>query len=114
MPDPTVFVKGQLHLHLGVEYGLRPQLADGAQEEYDTTDLRGNKVHLKEQASYAFFTTAGAEFDRDTADEPVNGVAPPDGLTRIDAFQAGNGTMWVIVRDGRGGESWLEIAWTTL
>src|SRR5438105_4171817 len=41
VPDPTVFVKGQLHLHLGVEYGLRPQLADGAQEEYDTTDLRG-------------------------------------------------------------------------
>src|SRR5205814_4070478 len=58
VPDPTVFVKGQLHLHLGVEYGLRPQLADGAQEEYDTTDLRGNKVHLKEQASYAFFNTA--------------------------------------------------------
>lgn len=103
----------KLKLTPGVQIGLRPVLADGAREEYDTTDLRGNTVHLKEQPVYSFFTTAGAEIDRDNADEPLDGVAPPDGLSRIDAFSGASGTLWVVVRDGRGGESWLPFAWTT-
>lgn len=110
-PKPLVYVDGKLHLQLNVEYGLRPVLAEGAQEEYDTTDLTGNKVHLTEQASYAFFTTPGAEFDRDNADEPFDGDAPVDGLTRIRAYSTVGGTVWVIVRDGRGGTSWMEIPW---
>ena len=101
-----------LQLRLGVTYGVRPLLAAGAREEYDTTDLRGNVVHLRETPAYAFFSTPGAEFDRDTAYEPVDGVAPPDGLVRLDASRAGEGTIWVVVRDGRGGESWLPISWT--
>jgi hypothetical protein len=113
-PAGSVAVGETLALPIGVEIGLRPLLADGAREEYDTTDLTGKTVHLTEQPRYAFFTTAGAEFDRDTADEPVDGVAPPDGLTRIDSFRAGQGTMWVVVRDGRGGESWIAVPWTTL
>ena len=100
-----------LKLKRGVECGLRPVLAEGAQEEYDTTDLRGNAVHLKEQPRYFFFALRGAELDRATADEPLDGVAPPEGLTRIEAVSDGPGTMWVVVRDGRGGESWLEIPW---
>jgi hypothetical protein len=103
----------RLQLPLGTMYGVRPILADGAREEYDTTDLQGRTVHLKEDPSYAFFTTPGAEFDRDTADEPVDGIAPPDGLTRLDAFNRGSGTIWVVVRDGRGGESWITIPWTS-
>ncbi len=103
-----------LTLPLGTVYGVRPILAADAREEYDTTDLQGHTVHLKEDPSYAFFTTPGAEFDRDTADEPVDGIAPPDGLTRIDAFNRGLGTLWVVVRDGRGGESWMAIPWTSL
>ena len=100
-----------LQLKLGVKYGLRPLLADGAREQYDTTDLKGNTVHLTEDPQYAFFVTPGAEVDRDTAYEPQDGVAPSDGLTRIDAFRGGSGTLWVVVRDGRGGESWLAVAW---
>lgn len=101
-----------LQLRTGVTYGIRPVLAPGAREEYDTTDLRGNVVHLRETPAYAFFTTTGAQFDRDTADEPVDGVAPPDGLARLSSLAAGSGTIWVVIRDGRGGESWLAIAWT--
>ena len=112
-PDRTIAPGQTLQMKLGVEYGVRPLLAPDAREEYDTTDLKGNNVHLTEQPSYAFFTTPGAEFDRDTADEPIDGVAPPDGLTRVDAFRAGSGTMWVVVRDGRGGESWIAIDWTS-
>ena len=105
-PDQT------LQLRTGVTYGLRPLLADGAREEYDTIDLRGHLVHLREVPAYAFFTTPGAGFDRDTAAEPVDGVAPPDGLVRLAASRAGSGTIWVVIRDGRGGESWLPIPWT--
>lgn len=101
-----------LQLRLGISYGVRPLLAADARENYDTTDLRGNLVHLREPAAYAFFTTAGAEFDRDTADEPVDGIAPPDGLVRLRAVRVASGTLWVVVRDGRGGESWLAIPWT--
>ncbi len=101
-----------LQLRLGISYGVRPVLAEGAREQYDTTDLRGAVVHLREPAAYAFFATPGAEFDRDTADEPLDGVAPPDGLVRLRAARAASGTLWVVVRDGRGGESWLEIPWT--
>lgn len=101
-----------LSLPIGVEIGIRPLLADGAREAYDTTDLQGRTVHLVEQPRYFFFTTPGAELDRDTADEPLDGVAPPDGLARIDSLRAGSGTLWIVVRDGRGGESWLAIPWT--
>ena len=102
----------RLLLRTGVTYGVRPLLADGAREEYDTIDLRGHLVHLREAPAYAFFSTPGAEFDRDTATEPVDGVAPPDGLARLTASRAGSGTIWVVIRDGRGGESWLPVDWT--
>ena len=110
-PVTTLGATDTLQLKLGVEYGIRPLLAADAREEYDTVDLRGNPVHLKEDPRYFFFVSPGGEVDRDTADEPVDGVAPPDGLTRIDAFRAGSGTFWIVIRDGRGGESWLAIPW---
>jgi hypothetical protein len=111
----TVAPGEPLALPRGTMYGVRPIPAAGAAEEYDTTDLQGRPVHLKEQLSYAFFTTPGAEFDRDTAYEPLDGVAPPDGLTRVDAFGRGtdSNTIWVVVRDGRGGESWVSFPWTS-
>lgn len=100
-------------LQIGTEYGLRPALADGGggQEPYCTFDLRGQRVDLTEQAHYAFFTGPGGEFDVDTADEPLDGGAPPDGLARFTPH-ADAGTIWIVVRDGRGGESWLESPWT--
>jgi hypothetical protein len=101
-----------LALGVGAPIGLRPLLAADAIEEYDTTDLRGNRVHLREQLSYSFFTMPGAEFDRDGADEPLGGVAPPEGLTRITARRRGAaGKLYVVVRDGRGGESWMTVDW---
>ena len=96
----------------GVQIGLRPLLAADARETYTATDLRGNVITLTEDPQYAFFVTPGGDFDRDTAIEPVDGVAPSDGLTRIEAA-AGSGTFYVVVRDGRGGESWLGFPWST-
>ncbi|HTO95490.1 MAG TPA: hypothetical protein VMK66_00485 [Myxococcales bacterium] len=98
-------------LQVGTEYGMRPVLAPGAQEAYCALDLRGNLVRLTEQAHYSFFTGPGGEFDNDTADEPLDGGAPPDGLARFTPH-ADAGTIWIVVRDGRGGESWMESRWT--
>jgi len=95
-----------LQLPANAEVGLRPLLAAGSREEYVTTDLRGNIVRLTEQPRYSFFVGPGAEVDQDTADEPLDGVAPPDGLSRITVHSA-PGTLWIVVRDGRGGESWV-------
>jgi hypothetical protein len=77
-----------------------------------TTDYRGNQVSITEQPRYSFYVTPGAEIGVDSADEPLDGVAPPDGLSRITARVAGaKGTLWIVVRDGRGGESWASWCW---
>lgn len=111
--DAGVFAPGQtLCLPVNVQIGVRPQLAPDAREEYDIVDLQNHLIHLVEDPRYDFFSTPGATFDRDTATEPVDGGAPPDGLTRIDA-SAGQGTFFIVVRDGRGGESWISFPWTT-
>jgi hypothetical protein len=123
--QPAPLQPGQtLQLSRGHIYGLRPLPhvcgPSGANtctpgiESYDTVDLAGKTVHLTEQLSYSFFTTKGAELDRDTADEPPLGrTAPPEGLARIDSLMAGSGTLWIVVRDGRGGESWITVPWTS-
>ena len=125
VPLRTVKPGETLVLQRGVTYGLRPlphvcppagaDTCTPAVEQYDAVDLTGKTIHLTEQLSYSFFTTAGAEFDRDGADEPFNGIAPPDGLTRIDSTAASGplSQIWVVVRDGRGGESWIALPWTS-
>jgi hypothetical protein len=96
-----------LELPREVEIGLRPD-ALASLEQYTTVDLRGNVVTLPEQPRYFFFVGPGAEIDRDTADEPVDHVAPPDGLSRV-TLHGNAATLWIVVRDGRGGESWVEL-----
>jgi hypothetical protein len=103
-----VAVGEKLRIPANVEIGLRPVLVDGSREQYVTTDLRGNTVTLHEQPRYSFFVAPGAEVDRDSADEPLDGVAPPDGLSRI-TLHSVPGTLWIVVRDGRGGESWVQF-----
>jgi hypothetical protein len=101
----------QIAFNSGEEIGVEPLLADGARETYTTLDLRGDPVTLTEDPAYAFYTTPGAQFDNGTANEPVDGGAPPQGLTRFQPF-FGFGTFWVIVRDGRGGETWVALNWS--
>jgi len=99
-----------IELPSGVEIGLLPLIPTDICEQYVTTDFRGNQVTLIEQPRYNFFVTPGAEIGVDTADEPLDGVPPPDGLSRITAH-SGEGTLWIVVRDGRGGESWARFQW---
>jgi hypothetical protein len=107
----TVVPGGTLSLQAGVEYGLRPILGSGPSgiEEYDTIDLSGNPVHLREEPRYSFFTTAPASVDRDIADEPLpDQPQPANGIARITL--SGPGAMlWVVARDGRGGIGWISV-----
>ena len=106
-PLPQAQPGATLELPREVEIGLRPD-ALASLEQYTTVDLRGNVVTLPEQPRYFFFVSPGAEVDRDTADEPVDHVAPPDGLSRV-TLHGDTAILWIVVRDGRGGESWVEL-----
>jgi hypothetical protein len=101
----------RLSLTVGVAMGIRPRLADGegGAETYRTVDLSGNNVTLTESPRYSFFTTDGGDLDESTADEPLPGANPPDGLVRLTALSKGSGTFWIVVRDGRGGVGWLAV-----
>jgi hypothetical protein len=107
-PVGTVLPGGTLALVPGVEYGIRP-VAEPI-EEYDTLDLSGQNVHLREAPRYSFFGTAPLEFDRDEADEPLSGqVQPTNGIARVTLQSASTAMMWVVVRDGRGGVAWIGV-----
>jgi hypothetical protein len=105
-PDGTVLLAGE-------EVGLRPIVGDGPDgpEEYDTVDLTGHNIHLREQLNYSFFARLPGSFDKDRADEPLPGdPTPPNGIVRFVA-PPGTGTLWIVVRDGRGGLSWFVASW---
>jgi hypothetical protein len=107
---------GTLLMGVGEQVGIRPlvgQGPDGA-ETYTTTDLKGNVITLTEQLNYTVFTTLGGEWDKDRADEPfATDPTPPFGIVRFDTYAATSGTMWIVVRDGRGGLSWFSANWTS-
>jgi len=102
---------GRPSLPVGVPIGILPHLAEGegGAETYTTTDLQGNAVTLTESPRYSFFALAGADLDTAIADEPLPGTRPPKGLVRLTPLQAGPGTLWIVVRDGRGGIGWLAV-----
>jgi hypothetical protein len=111
----TVASGQTLAVAAGIEYGVRPVLGPGSAgiEEYDTVDLTGQTIHLRETPRYSFFATAPFDLDRDDADEPLPGQPQPaNGIARFTAG-VGSGSMWVVARDGRGGIGWIGVQWTT-
>lgn len=82
-------------------------------EDYDRTAFDGSTVHFSEAWRYSFFATAGS-FSPSSAgagngppgtgggSDPVTTHWVPDlGET------GGPVTVWIVVRDGRGGETWV-------
>jgi hypothetical protein len=111
----AVMAGGSFSVTAGVEYGLRPVLDPGVGgiEEYDTVDLSGNAIHLREEPRYSFFATTGVDLDRDDADEPLPGQPQPEnGIARFTPGASG-GSIWVVARDGRGGIGWIGVTCTT-
>lgn len=103
-----------LRVQVGETIGLLPTHQPDQAESYCTTDLTGKQICLTEQLVYSFFSTEPGDLDADSAYDPLPGTPPPpDGLVRFTALAAGTGTLWVVVRDGRGGQSWTSFGWTT-
>src|SRR5262249_31070648 len=94
----AVMPGGSFSVQQGVEYGLRAVLDAGVGgiEEYDTFDLSGTLVHLREEPRYSFFAPSGVDVDRDDADEPLPGQPQPaNGIARFTPG-AGCGSIWVV------------------
>jgi hypothetical protein len=131
--DSSISPTGQLTLLVAQTYGLRPRLAplpDGspALEEYDVVDLSGRTVHLREQATYSFYTDPHLIFGdlprspdgsplgvyapgADVATEPQPGAGDPaSGLVRVTPMDAAKSHLWVVARDSRGAVAWAAIA----
>ena len=121
--DPNVPVR----VALGTKLFVRPTLPPGDVESYVTTVIDRDPPHLAvpivvphERIRYAFYATAG-HFDpaRSVSELPpgVTGTVhlesqyfPPATLDDVPTNAAGDhvATMWIVVRDDRGGEDWLE------
>jgi hypothetical protein len=124
--DPDVPVR----VPLGSQLWLSPAWPDADIESYVTTVIDRNPPHLaipvgipRERIRYAYYATAG-HFDppRSVSELPpgVEGTVhleskyvPPatlDGVT-VDPSTGGHvATIWVVVRDDRGGEAWFQGA----
>ena len=129
--DQSAAPGGTATLFVPLTYGLRPRLAplaDGspALEEYDVVDLAGRLVHLREQASYDFFTGPELIFGDlrsvngnpvgaysvggDTGAEPAAGdPEPKNGLVRVTPLSGADAHLWVVGRDSRGAVAWAAL-----
>ena len=111
--------EGFIELPVSETVWLRPLLSPGAQETYQVTDLAGRTVQLTERISYSFFTMPHAQYGplgrpvagSDVADEPAPGDPVPErGLVTLTALAAASSRLWLVARDGRGGEAWASLA----
>ena len=117
---------GTILLATGIAFGVRPVLAPGSIEEYDTVTLDGRNVRLTEHVSYNFYATQHLIFGDprsggsavgsgnlqggEVADEPGPGDPEPfNGLVRVQGFRNAEQFLWVVGRDGRGAVAWANI-----
>ena len=110
---------------------LRPVLAPApgatdAVEEFDTTDLAGKRVHVRERITYSFYVPYGevsgphttlvdpvAYFNpENVVGEPAPGV-DADGLVGMNTRRPSAGLLWLVARDSRGAETWAVFNWAS-
>jgi hypothetical protein len=116
-----------VHVALGSQLWLRPELPPADVESYVTTVIDRDPPHRavpivvdKERIRYAFYASAGRFDPPRRVSELPPGVAgtvhleskylPPATLDGVPADLNGDRlvTVWVVLRDDRGGEKWLE------
>jgi hypothetical protein len=124
----TPFQEGEpTRVALGTKLYLRPELPPDVVEGYVTTVISRDPPHravpitvARERIRYAFYATAGTFNPARTVSELVPGVpgtvhlesayAPPASLDEV-APDPVTGqrlvSVWIVVRDDRGGESWV-------
>src|SRR5262249_7600692 len=94
---------------------LRPVLAEGALESYQTIEsaLQGSTLHVvdrTEEPIVSWFTTAGKFADEHTAAQLTKTL--DTAYTAPDAPPPATGgrvSVWMVVRDQRGGVSWARV-----
>jgi hypothetical protein len=84
----------------------------GAKESYRILDYRGGSLSAMETFQYAWFTTAGNFSPESSGGTDFIGAAEnPTGSAMIASSSAADGerlSIYVVVRDGRGGETWTK------
>lgn len=88
-------------LPLDRDVSLKPQLAAGSAES-----LLGPGGPTRESLSYAWAATGQGQVKQYRSREPVDGVGDPTSTYHTPAAPA-RAMLYVVVRDGRGGESWI-------
>lgn len=89
-------------LPLDTEVVLRPVLAEGSLERYETDE--GPRT---EQVFYSWFATGEGEVKQLRSLEPVDGKPGDPTITYLTPATPGEVTFYVVARDGRGGVDWL-------
>jgi hypothetical protein len=89
-------------LPLNTELVLRPKLAEGSLEQYDTPD--GPRT---EQVFYSWFSTGDGEVKQLRSLEPVDGKPGEPTSKYVTPSTPQRVTIYVVARDGRGGVDWL-------
>ncbi len=89
-------------LPLDTELVLRPKLAEGSLEQYDTPD--GPRT---EQIFYSWFATGDGKVKELRSMEPVDGKPGEPTIHYQTPKEAQRVTIYVVARDGRGGVDWL-------
>jgi hypothetical protein len=94
------------------EHTIVPQYDPAQSESFHTVAADGGWVDNRERLSFAWFTTQGT-FSPTTTSQALSGEATPDvqsnGIWSEPSSATGSSaTFWVVVRDGRGGSSWVQ------
>ena len=96
-----------LALGLG-PYDVAPDPAKGLQEAYTKPTFEGGTLGFTESWRYNFFATSG-QYDRAVTggvDSFLGAAGPVDASWSANAKVEQDATFFIVVRDGRGGESW--------
>jgi hypothetical protein len=107
----------------GESYALKPLPLEGVLETYSFVNSAGVTEERDEEPEYRWYTTGG-ELDRWASGPPHGGGSDDTGgggsffdwvddgaTTWIAPETAGQGTLIVVMLDGRGGMGWRELAW---
>ena len=97
----TVASNGAFLVEPGSEIEIYARVADGSHQEY-VDDAGGSRV---EEMRFAWFLTAGL-FENDITWEDEEGAARTTWTAPADGTTA---TLWVVLRDGRGGVDWRTL-----
>ncbi len=89
----------------GMTVALCPRPSEGSVQVYKQCNADGTRIEYLEDLSFQWFTTAGTL--KETGGSSLGGSGNVTGTDVTFEAPAVPYTLWVIVRDGRGGTGWI-------